>query len=102
LWRWVTDQWELDPHELSQLRQLVRAADTLEWLERELARAQRRVYSDGAQRVAAELRQQRLTYARLMAALRLPTGLPEDAGGGAGLPQRRTGVRGFYVVSGGA
>jgi hypothetical protein len=44
---------------------------------------------------AVEARQQRLTLARLLASLRIPT---EDAA----RPQRRGGARGVYAIRGGA
>src|SRR6266545_3137037 len=46
---------------------------------------------------AVELRQQRITLARLLAALRMPAGEEDDQPTGR-RPQRRTGARGTYQM----
>ena len=94
LWLSVLDRYDLDEHEAALLVQAVRTVDLCERLEAI-------VTADGpvidspqgrkAHPAAVELRQQRLTFARLLAALRLP----EDD---AGRPQRRVGVRGVHRV----
>ena len=99
LWRSVLDEYELEEHELLLLREAVRTVDTLDLLER-------RVQEDGpllgssqgerAHPALVEARQQRITLARLQAALRLPAG--EEESGDQRRPQRRMGVRGVYGI----
>ncbi|SRR6266568_6674283 len=83
----ITAAFELEPWELVQLEQAARTADALEALQGEVDAAGPMV--DGRVHPAlVELRQQRITLARLVAALRIP-----DADGLR--PQRRQ-VRGTY------
>lgn len=102
LWRAVTDIWELTEVELVLLGEAARCADLCDALEA-------RVVADGpmvtdsrgtrANPAAVEVRQQRITLARLLAALRVP--LDEvDPGGAVPRSQRRVGVRGFYSLGG--
>ena len=104
LWNSVTDIYELDEHELALLLQASRTADLLDELTDVLDR-------DGAihdtpqgaraHPAAVERRQQAVTLARLLAALRLPAGADGDHQANA-RPPRRQGVRGvqrFGVVS---
>lgn len=92
LWRAVCADFELETHELLLLRQVARCADDLD----ALAAAVKR---DGAvvshpergpvpNPALCESRLQRVVFARLVSALRLP----EDHAAGS-RPQRRTGVR---------
>ena len=83
------------------LKQVCRTADLCEWLQAQLTREQGLPYSTGAHRTAAELRQQCLVFARLLAMLRLPAGLEADGGGEPVRAQRRGGSRGFYLLKGG-
>ncbi|MFN8158409.1 MAG: hypothetical protein U0R68_13405 [Candidatus Nanopelagicales bacterium] len=89
----VTADFDLAEHELTQLREACRLVDLLDALEQVVAdEGAVRAGADGLSRphpALAELRQQRITLARLLAALRIP----EDDEGRA---QRRTGVRGPY------
>jgi hypothetical protein len=102
LWRAVLADYALEEHELALLREAVRTADVLDELDA-------RVKVDGAiidspqglkaHPAAVEARQQRITLARLLAALRVPLGDEDDRAGNA-RPQRRTGVRGVYGIRG--
>ena len=96
LWRSVVKQFELEEHEAVQLREACHQADLL-------ADLQVVVDSEGAvlddergKRVhpaAVELRQGRITLARLLRALRLSSGEESE-----GRPQRRSGARGVYQL----
>lgn len=92
LWTATLDRYELERHELVTLHQACRIADRLEQLAEESADAPMTVSDRKNDPVASPLvvesRQQSLTYARLIAALRLP-----DDGAGT-RPQRRGGPRG--------
>jgi hypothetical protein len=102
LWKSVTDVFDLEEHELVLLVQAVRTVDLLDELDK-------RVRADGALHdspqglrahpAAVEARQQRIALARLMAALRLPSGEEGDQQAGA-RPQRRVGARGVYGIRG--
>lgn len=99
LWTSVQRDYELETHEQ---RLLLEAARTLDLLD-ELAAA---VDRDGAlvdsqqglraNPAAVEARQQRITLARLLAALRLPAGDEDDVTNRR--PQRRVGARGVYSI----
>ena len=85
LWRSVMARWEIDwPHEARLLLEICRMADLLDVL-------QAQSESDAADRgwAMVELRQQRIAFARLTAALRIPDEADRR-------PQRRSGVRGVY------
>jgi len=102
LWRAVLRDYELDEHETTILREACRTADSLDDL-------QALVDADGLMSSTSqgprvhpalvEARQQRITLARLQAALRLPAG--EEGEGDSRRPQRRVGVRGVYGIAGG-
>jgi hypothetical protein len=102
LWTSVTDNWELDEHELLLLLQAANTADLLDELTDVLDR-------DGAihdtpqgtraHPAAVERRQQALTLARLVAALRLPAGADGDHQANARQP-RRQGVRSVQAIRG--
>lgn len=86
LWRSVMARWEVDrPHELRLLLEICRMADLLDIL-------QAQSESEAADRgwAMVELRQQRIAFARMCSALRIP----DEPGGSR--PQRRSGVRGVY------
>lgn len=91
----VTAEFDLSEHELTQLREACRVVDLLDALERVVAdEGAVRVGADGLSRphpALAELRQQRITLARLLSALRIPDADDQR-------PQRRTGVRGTYQL----
>ena len=98
IWAWVTDTWDLDPHEESLLRQACRTADLCERLEAEVAAGKvvkQTPQGERANVAGVELRQQRLVLARLIAALRLPTGLDES--NPARQRAQRRGIRGVYT-----
>ncbi|MGY1633059.1 hypothetical protein ACI784_15260 [Geodermatophilus sp. SYSU D01186] len=100
LWRTVLAEYELEEHELLLLREMVRTVDTLDALEARVAADGVLLGSSQGERAhpaLVEARQQRITLARLQAALRLPAGEDE---GGERRPQRRMGVRGVYGVGG--
>jgi hypothetical protein len=99
LWESVARDYELDVHEELLLLQACRTADRLDRLEVEAADGPVTVANHRGDSVAhpamIESRQQSITLARLLAALRLPAG--ED-GGELARPQRRGGARGAYGV----
>jgi hypothetical protein len=94
LWRDVTRRYELEVHEMLLLRQAVRTVDLLDKLAVAIDRDGATV--DGRMHPAVrEVRQQEIVLARLLAALRLPTG-DEDDQPLSRRPQRRSGARGVY------
>ncbi len=102
LWTSVVDEYELDTHERVILVEAVRTVDLLEHLDAEVRRDGAMVDSAQGRRAhpaAVEARQQRIALARLLAALRLPTGEGADVQTGA-RSQRRVGVRGVYGIRG--
>jgi len=97
LWHSIVDRFELDAHEMTLLVQAVRTADLCDLLEADVAA--HGVTCESSQGVRTnpslvELRQQRVTLARLLAALRLPTG--DESG--LRRPQRRTAVRAPFPI----
>ncbi len=100
LWKSVLGDFHLDEHELALLVEAVRCVDTCDELDA-------RVKLDGAivnspqglkaHPAAVEARQQRITLARLVVALRVPLGEDGDKARDA-RPQRRGGFRGVYPV----
>ena len=103
LWRAVLAEYELEQHELLLLREAVRTVDVLDELTERVAQDGPVLVSsqgDRAHPALVEARQQRITLARLLAALRLPAG-EEGEQGTDRRPQRRVGVRGVYGVVGG-
>jgi hypothetical protein len=102
LWSSVVDAYDLEEHERTLLVQAVRTVDLLEKLDEEVRRDGPLVESPQGQKAhpaATEARQQRIALARLLAALRLPSGEEGDQQAGA-RPQRRVGVRGTYGIRG--
>lgn len=100
LWSSITDDYDLDEHELVLLREAVRTVDLLADLDVIVKREGPTV--DGPQGVrahpaAVEARQQRIVLARVLAALRLPSGEEGDQQASA-RPQRRGGARGVYGI----
>lgn len=92
--------YELDEHETALLVEAVRTVDLLDELDG-IVKAEGAVIDSPQGRkahpAAVEARQQRITLARLLAALRLPAGEDGDQQATA-RPQRRAGVRGVYAV----
>ena len=97
LWRAVLSDYVLDQHELTILREACRTADTLDALQALVdAEGLTAPSSQGvrAHPALVELRQQRVTFARMLTALRIPQG--EDDG----RTQARGGTRGVYPLQG--
>lgn len=106
LWDSILSEYELEEHETALLVEAVRTVDLLADLDTAVRRDGAIVDSPQGQKAhpaAVEARQQRIALARLLAALRLPSG-DEDAGstGADSRPQRRVGVRGVYGIKGSA
>jgi hypothetical protein len=103
LWQSVVTVYELAEHERALLVEACRTIDLLDRLDAAVRRDGPLIDTPQGLRAhpaAVEARQQRLTYGRLLAALRLPD---DDAGHQpvtSGRPQRRGGARGFYSVPG--
>ena len=96
LWKAITDDYDLATHELQVLTEAARTVDLLAELEELIQRDGPTVpglHGDKINPAAIEARQQRITLARLLVALRIPV---EDESG-APRTQRR-GVRGVYGV----
>lgn len=104
LWDHVLAELELDPHELAVLGDACRTADVIRDLDREVRRLGPMVEGGRSglkvNPAIVEVRHQRLVFARLVSALRLPAGLSEEASSHADLrrPQRRAGVKGLYSL----
>lgn len=99
LWSSTVDEFELAAHEEQLLLQACRTADALDELQKVLTRDGVLGESSQGARVhpaLPELRQQRMTFARLVAALGLPSG---EQGDEAPKSQRRS-VRGTYGITG--
>lgn len=99
LWREVQERYVLEQHEAALLEQMCRTLDTMEALyviveERGEVDAE----TGRLNPALAEWRQQKIAFARLAGALRLPAGDEADQQAGARLrrPQRRVGMRGVY------
>ncbi|WP_433187748.1 hypothetical protein [Actinoallomurus sp. CA-150999] len=94
LWRAVLEAYELDEHELSLLRQAVRSADLCDELQavvdEEGPMVTTRLGEVKAHPAIVELRNQRITLARLIVALRVPLGEQDED------RQQRRGIRGVY------
>ena len=88
LWDSVCTDFELEPYEASLLLQACQTADIIADLHAVIGT----LGVDCASKELAEIRQQRLAFARLIVALRLPGGLDE---GQVRRPQRRA-IRGVY------
>jgi hypothetical protein len=105
LWRAVLADFDLEEHESSLLLQACRTADALDALQELLDTEGPMSETSQGPRVhpaLVELRQQRIALARLLAALRIPSGegvAPDSSGRRA---QPRAGVRGVYSIGGGA
>ncbi|WP_370501199.1 terminase [Mycolicibacterium sp. jd] len=97
LWQSTVKDFDLDEHELALLREACRSLDSLDALQ--VAVDQDGVVVESPQGLKAhpalvEVRQQRITFARLVAALGIPAGEEDRAG-----VQRRA-VRGVYGIQG--
>lgn len=100
LWTAIMSELDLDTHEELLLLQAIRAVDRLDLMAVELENAPLTVQNSKGDMVAhpliVESRQQSLTLARLMASLRLPSGLSEGGEDDLDRPQRRGAARGSY------
>ncbi|MGW5339580.1 hypothetical protein ACWEQD_14325 [Rhodococcus pyridinivorans] len=94
LWNAVLDEYELDTHEVAVLREAVRTVDQIEQLQAVVKTDGPMQNSPQGRRVhpaVAELRQQRIVLARLLAALNIPA---EDASRPVRAPRGVYGIRG--------
>lgn len=99
LWKTVMRDFALEDHERMLLRECCRTADSLDRLQTLLDSEGYMSQTSQGPRVhpaLVELRQQRITLARLMTALRIPTGEEE------GRTQSRGALRGVYGIGGAA
>jgi len=102
LWESVAGLYDLDEHESALLTEAVRTVDALDALDAKVRREGVIVtgpQGDRAHPALVEARQQRITLARLLAALRVPQGAEGDEQASA-RPQRRGGARGVYGITG--
>lgn len=102
LWAAVLAEYDLEEHEVALLHQQCRIRDVCDKLAGIVATEGVMDPETGrAHPAAVELRQQSIAFARLSAALRLPSGDEEDPAQKR-RPQRRVGARGVYSIRGGA
>lgn len=97
LWRAVLRDYVLDEHEKTILREACRTADSLDGLQTLLDDEGLTSTSSQGVRVhpaLVELRQQRVTFARLLTALRIPAGETDDRTQQRGAPRGVYGLRG--------
>lgn len=97
LWRAVLADYDLDEHETTLLREACRTADSLDDLQALLDAEGLMGETSQGPRVhpaLVELRQQRITFARLLSALRIPASSEAATGRTAPPP----GVRGVYSI----
>jgi hypothetical protein len=92
IWAAVTADHELEAHEQALLTELCRVKDRLDALAK-LLDAEGVLVDGRVHPALVEARHLGITFARLVAALRLPPGEDDDVGQ---RPQRRVGVRGVY------
>lgn len=100
LWRSVLADFDLEEHERALLVEAVRTVDLLAELDQAVKAEGAVVNSPQGRKAnpaAVEARQQRIALARLLAALRLPSGDEGDKQATA-RPQRRVGARGVYGI----
>jgi hypothetical protein len=99
LWTSAMTEFSFDVHDEFMLLQACRTADRLDRLEVEASAGPVTVTNFKGDQVAhpamVEARQQSITFARLLAALRMPQGDQDER---MGRPQRRGGARGAYGV----
>lgn len=100
LWHSVADDYQLETHEARLLLEAARTADLLDRLEAEVRSSSVMVDSPQGLKMhpaIGEIKNQRITLTRLLAALRMPQGEEGDEKPSA-RPQRRSGPRGVYGV----
>jgi len=99
LWLSIVDEYDLEEHELTLLREAVRTVDALDVLDK-LVKDEGAIvlgpHGSKAHPALTEARQQRLALARILAALRLPE--DDDGEGAVERTQRRAGVRQPYSL----
>ena len=93
LWRDVVEALSLDSHELALLHEAARACDRCDELAAVL-RSQGVIVAGKPNPLLREVREAQITFARLVAALRLPEDIREPGR----RPQRRSGARGIYAL----
>lgn len=101
LWASILGVYELEEHEAALLLQACLTVDTLDELDALIRRDGLVVASPQGPRAhpaLVEARQQRITLARVLAALRLPDGAADESA--VRRPQRRGGARGVYRIGG--
>jgi hypothetical protein len=102
LWASVIALYDLDEHEVALLTEAVRTVDLLADLDGAVRRDGPLIDTPQGLRAhpaAVEARGQKIVLARLLAALRLPSGAEGDQQASA-RPQRRSGARGVYGIRG--
>ena len=102
LWESITTEYDLEEHERVLLIEAVRTVDALDLLDAAVRRdgpVTETPQGTRAHPALVEARQQRIALARLLAALRLPSGDVGDEKLSA-RPQRRSGARGVYGIRG--
>lgn len=102
LWKAILGEYVLEEQELTLLRQAVRVADLCDDLQALLDAEGLMVDTPQGIKThpaAVELRQQRITLARLIVALRVPLG-EQGAAPAAGQRTQRRGIRGPYGIRG--
>ncbi|HEU0128998.1 MAG TPA: hypothetical protein VFQ48_10400 [Pseudonocardiaceae bacterium] len=99
LWCAVQSVYELEAHESRLLLEMCRSADLLDTLAA-VVESEGPMLDGRAHPAAVESRQQKIAFARLSAALRLPAGDADsgDQQAGARRPQRRVGMRAPYSL----
>lgn len=100
LWTTITGEYDLEEHELVLLRAAARTVDLCDDLEGRIRREGSVIQSPQGMKAhpaTVEIRQQHIALARLMAALRMPSGDEGDQLPGR-RPQRRSGARGIYAL----
>jgi hypothetical protein len=104
LWTDITGEYDLAAHELVGLEEMVRIADTLDELHHIVQTEGLMVpvlpHGTKVNPAAVEARLLRIVFARIAAALRLPSGDVDDQDAVPGRPQKRGGVRGVYGIRG--
>lgn len=83
---------EFDPHEAHLLEQLYGVADQIEILRNALVEIS--PHEAAYTRIAGELRQQRVTFGRIVGQLGLPTGVPVEDSGETLSAKSRNGTKG--------
>jgi hypothetical protein len=94
LWAALVDRLDFDAHELRLLHEACRASDRCDAMARALGRQGVVVRGGGPNGLLRESREQAITLARLITAMRLPDDLSEPAG----RRSQRRGTRGVHAL----